>query len=41
MFVFWVDLNAKGGGEELGEVEGGETIYYARKSIFNTKKNKK
>lgn len=36
----WVDPHAKGGGEELGEAEGGKTIvrrYYMEKYLFSKK----
>lgn len=30
-----MDPNGKGSREKLGGVEGGETIYYARKNLFS------
>lgn len=40
LFYLIINLNGRGGGEELGRVEAGETrIYYERKKLFSIKKN--
>jgi hypothetical protein len=38
------DLDEKGGGEELGEIEGGKTVirvYYVKKNLSSTKEKNK
>lgn len=39
LFYLIINLDGRGGGEELGRVEAGETrIYYERKKLFSIKK---